>query len=200
MEIIVAGARRLAPNQFLSVNLSPRTVEAGEFSTAALLAILSRHRFPAERLVIELTENQPLLHPDRVRRKIEACRAAGVRFAADDLGAGNAGLRLLAEIRFDVLKVDLSLVQRSAPGAPSRAVVHSVVELAARTSALVIAEGVERQTELAQLAELGVGAAQGYYLGRPGPLIETDTTEQDLLGPMGAWRQSIGLPSVASGS
>jgi len=39
--------------------------------------------------------------------------------AADDLGAGNAGLRLLSEIRFDILKVDLSLVQRSSPGAPS---------------------------------------------------------------------------------
>jgi diguanylate cyclase (GGDEF)-like protein len=200
VEIIVAGARRLAPNQFLSVNLSPRTIEAGEFSTTALLAILARHRFPPERLVLELTENQPLLHPERVRRKIEACRAAGVRFAADDLGAGNAGLRLLAEIRFDVLKVDLSLVQRSAPGAPSRAVVLSVVELAARTSALVVAEGVERQVELTQLAELGVGAAQGYYLGRPGPLIEAETTEQDLLGPMSAWRQSIGLPTAVGGS
>jgi diguanylate cyclase (GGDEF)-like protein len=200
VEIIVAGAKRLASSQFLSVNLSPRTIEAGEFSTTALLAILARHRFPPERLVIELTEHQPLLHPDRVRRKIEACRGAGVRFAADDLGAGNAGLRLLSEIRFDILKVDLSLVQRSAPSTPSRAVVHSVVELAARTAALVIAEGVERQVELTQLAEVGVTAAQGYYLGRPGPLIEAETTEQDLIGPMGAWRQSIGLPTVAGGT
>jgi diguanylate cyclase (GGDEF)-like protein len=200
VEIIVTGARRLAPNQFLSINVSPRTIEAGEFSTTALLAILTRHRFPPERLVLELTEHQPLLHPERVRRKIEACRAAGVRFAADDLGAGNAGLRLLSEIRFDVLKVDLSLVQRNAPGAPSRAVLHSVVELAARTSALVVAEGVERQAELAQLMELGVGAAQGYYLGRPGPLIEAETTDHDLLGPMSAWRQSIGLPTAVGGA
>src|ERR671918_766344 len=195
MEIIVAGAHRLPADQFLTVNVTPRTVEAGEFSVAALLSILTRHRFAPERLVLELTENQPLLHPDRIRRKIEACRAAGIRFAADDLGAGNAGLRLLAEIRFDILKVDLSLVQRSAPGAPSRAVVQSVVELAARTSALVVAEGVERQLELQQLAELGVTAAQGYYLGRPGPLVDTGV-EPDMLGPMSAWRQSIGLPKV----
>jgi EAL domain-containing protein (putative c-di-GMP-specific phosphodiesterase class I) len=139
-----------------------------------------------------------LLHPERVRAKIEACRAAGMRFAADDLGAGNAGLRLLSEIRFDILKVDLSLVQRSSPGAPSSAVVHSVVELATRTGALVIAEGVERQLELSQLAELGVTAAQGFSLGRPGPLIDAEGTEPDLLGPMSAWRQSIGLPGVVS--
>lgn len=198
LETIVAGARRLAPNQFLSVNLSPRTVEAGEFGPTALLAILARHRFPPERLVLELTEHQPLLHPERVRRKIDACRAAGVRFAADDLGAGNAGLRLLAEIRFDILKVDLSLVQASAPGGPSRAVLHSVVELAARTSALVVAEGVERQAELTQLTDLGVGAAQGYYLGRPGPLVDVDATDGEMLGPMTSWRQAIDLPPAIS--
>ena len=58
-----------------------------------------------------------------MREKLDACRRAGIRLAADDLGAGNAGLRLLSELRFDVLKVDLSLVQRSAAGGPSSEVV-----------------------------------------------------------------------------
>ena len=90
--------------------------------------------------------------------------------AADDLGAGNAGLRLLAQVRFDVLKVDLSLVQRSGPGAPSNAVIGSVVGLAMQTDALVIAEGLEHEEQVTQVATLGVRAGQGYLLGRPGPL------------------------------
>src|SRR5918996_161252 len=118
-------------------------------------------------------------------------------FAADEIGAGNAGLRLLAEIRFDVLKVDLSLVQRSAPGAPSSAVVSSVIELAARTRALVVAEGVEDEAEPARLAALGVPAAQGYYFGRPGPLIAADAPEPEVPGTVGAWRRSMGLPTAA---
>lgn len=195
-ETIVAGATRLPPGQFLSVNLSPRTIEAGEFSAPALMAILARHHFPPERLVVELTEHQPLIDPDRVRRKLEACRTAGIRFAADDIGAGNAGLRLLAEIRFDVLKVDLSLVQRSAPGAPSSAVISSVVELASRSGALVIAEGVEHASELAQLTALGVRAAQGYYLGRPGPLVVDGDGQPDAVSSLGSWRQSIGLSTI----
>ena len=60
VETIVAGAAGLARGPFLSVNLSPATLEAPEFSTAALLSILSRHGFPPERLVIELTEQQPV--------------------------------------------------------------------------------------------------------------------------------------------
>jgi diguanylate cyclase (GGDEF)-like protein len=214
VETLVKGARTLPAAQFLSVNLSPRTVEAPEFNAASLLSILARHGFPADRLVLELTEHEPITDIDRVRDKLDACRRAGIRLAADDLGAGNAGLRLLSELRFDVLKVDLTLIQRSAQGGPSSEVVQSVVGLAARTGALVIGEGVEYPEQLQLLASLGVGAGQGYLLGRPGPLPGTAQPQprEPLLGspasarprepepvaisaPMAAWRQSIGLPN-----
>jgi diguanylate cyclase (GGDEF)-like protein len=196
IETIVAGARELPPDQFLSLNLSPPTFEAPEFSSGALLAILARYGFAPDRLIVELTERQQLTDPDRVRARLELCRKAGIRFAADDIGAGNAGLRLLAEIRFDVLKVDLSLVQRSASDGQSSAVLGSVVELATRTGALVIAEGVEHASQLAQLSALGIGAGQGYHLGRPGPLAEAGSTAEPVAVGVAAWRQSLGLPAV----
>ncbi len=202
IETIVAGARRLPADQFLSLNLSPPTLEASEFSSGALLAILARYGFPAERLVVELTERQQLYDLDRARSRLEACRRAGVRFAADDIGAGNAGLRLLAEIRFDVLKVDLSLVQRSASEGQSSAVLGSVVELAARTGALVVAEGIEQAAQLAQLSALGIEAGQGYFIGRPGPLEVLAPAPASAPEPVATvgladWRQSMGLTSVS---
>lgn len=214
VEVIVRGAATVPADAFLSVNLSPRTVEASEFGAASLLSILARHGFPPERLVLELTEHQPIEDIALVRGRLEACRRAGVRLAADDLGAGNAGLRLLSELRFDVLKVDLSLIQRSAGGGPSSDVVESVVGLAVRTGALVVGEGIEGEEQVQQLAALGVGAGQGYLLGRPGPLpgtvtarpIATPTTRPTPIRPAGtepvgasaqmtSWRQSIGLPT-----
>jgi EAL domain-containing protein (putative c-di-GMP-specific phosphodiesterase class I) len=163
--------------------------------------------------VLELTEHHPIGDIERVRTKLDACRRAGIRLAADDLGAGNAGLRLLSELRFDILKVDLSLVQRSSPGAPSSEVVTSVVGLAARTGALVIGEGVERPQQLQHHAALGVTAAQGFLLGRPEPLPASrrapalpvrrapapvrQASESAVTGgaPMHAWRRTIGLPT-----
>lgn len=212
METVVSGARYLASDRFLSVNLSPRTVEAPEFTTPMLLSILARHGFDPRRLVLELTERESIDDLARVRTKLDACRHAGIRLAADDLGAGNAGLRLLSELRFDILKVDLSIVQRSAPGSASSDVVESVVGLAARTGALVIGEGVEHPNQLRQLATLGVTAGQGYLLGRPGPLPGepaglgvaaplgrparvVEPTVSGASAPMAAWRQSIGLPT-----
>jgi diguanylate cyclase (GGDEF)-like protein len=206
IETIVAGARKLPTDQFLSLNLSPRTLEASEFSSGALLAILRRYDFPPERLVVEITERQPLYDVERARSRLEACRRAGVRFAADDIGAGNAGLRLLADIRFDILKVDLSLVQRSASEGQSSAVIRSVVELAARTGALVVAEGIEAAAQLAQLGSLGIEAGQGFFIGRPGPLEVPSAPslaqpvaaalEPGAPRTMADWRQSMGLTSV----
>jgi diguanylate cyclase (GGDEF)-like protein len=200
VDAIVAGARDLPADQFLTVNLAPSTLEASEFSSGALLAILARHEFAPDRLVVEITEHQPIRDLDRARSRVEAFRRAGVRLAADDIGAGNAGLRLLSEIEFDMLKVDLSLVQRSESERPSNAVLGSVVELAARTGALVVAEGIERSAQMAALLRLGITAGQGFFLGRPGPLaqaIETvtlSTTPAEALAGVNAWRQSIGLP------
>jgi diguanylate cyclase (GGDEF)-like protein len=210
VETIVAGARDLAPEFHLSVNLTPATIEAPEFSTASLLSILARQDFPPERLIIELTEQQPITDLERVRLKLETCRGAGIRLAADDVGAGNAGLRLLSEMRFDIVKVDLSLIQRSASSASSSAVVESVVSFATRTGALVVGEGVERTEQVAQLLALGVPAGQGYLLGRPGALPEEnlvpapsrmtiEAVEREAMASsseLAAWRQSIGLPAA----
>ncbi len=194
---IVGGARGLPQDVFLSLNLSPTTIEAPEFSAATLLGILARHGFAPDRLVVELTERQALHDPERVRERIASCRRAGIRFAADDIGAGNAGLRLLAEISFDVLKVDLGLVQRSAEEGPSEAVLGSVVELASRMGALVVAEGVEHASQLPALTAMGVQAGQGHHLGRPGALEDAVPVVE--LGAFGisAWRQSIGLPTTS---
>ena len=201
VDTILEGARGLPEDQFLTVNLAPSTLEASEFSSGAILAILARHEFAPDRLIIELTEHHPLRDLERARSRMAAFRRAGVRFAADDIGAGNAGLRLLSEIEFDVLKVDLTLVQRSESERPSNAVIGSVVELAARTGALVVAEGIERSAQIGPLLRLGITAGQGFYLGRPGPLeqamvpvITPMTTPTEAINGVAAWRQSIGLP------
>ncbi len=212
VESIVAAAARMPAELFLSVNMSPRTIEAPEFSAPAMCNILARYDFPPDRLVIELTEHQPIADLDRVRHKLEACRGAGMRLAADDLGAGNSGLRLLSDLRFDVVKVDLGLIQRSSTSAPSSAVVGSIVAFATRTGALVIGEGVEREEQVQQLTELGVTAAQGFLFSRPGPLPDwaaemrlkraADRPARPVAMPedpdLDAWRRKIGLASPAA--
>ena len=89
-----------------------------EFSIHALLRMIVRHGLDPRQIVLELTEREAVEDIDRLRSAVEACRVAGIRVAADDVGAGNAGLRLLSQLRFDIVKIDLSLVQGGAGHEP----------------------------------------------------------------------------------
>jgi len=133
-----------------------------------------------------------------------------MRLAADDVGAGNAGLRLLSEIHFDIVKIDLSLVQGGMMHDPSHGVLRALQELANRWKATIVAEGVETAAQLAVVRSLEISAGQGYLLGRPAPAISGDSvdlvaleasTEPDFL--LGADRGTSAFgapPPVAAGS
>ena len=112
-----------------------------------------------------------------------------MRIAADDVGAGNAGLRLLSQFRFDVVKIDLSLVQRGGDDQGS-SVLRSIVEVAARMGASTTAEGIETSGQLRTARRLEITNGQGYLLGRPGP--ERDLTWVDIAAL--EVRDDVGIP------
>ena len=174
MNIVMETASRLRLPGSLTVNLSPRTLEGTDFSIHALLRMISRHGLDPRNIVLELTEREAVEDIGRLRRAVEACRLAGMRLAADDVGAGNAGLRLLSQLRFDIVKIDLSLIQGGAIHAASLEVVRTLHDLADRWGALVIAEGIETPAQLDVVRSLGIGAGQGYLLGRPSDRPSTE--------------------------
>jgi EAL domain-containing protein (putative c-di-GMP-specific phosphodiesterase class I) len=133
------------------------------------MALLGRYSIAPNRVVVELTEREKVEDVNRLHANLAALQRLGLRVAADDVGAGNAGLRLLSQMRFDIVKIDLSLVQDGTERDTSRAVLRSLRELAARWQASVIAEGLETVSQLRMVRELGVTAGQGYLLARPMP-------------------------------
>jgi EAL domain-containing protein (putative c-di-GMP-specific phosphodiesterase class I) len=181
LEAVAAGIGSLEPGVYVSVNLSPRTIESAAFHVGELKAILKRHGVPLDQIVLELTEREEVQDLDQLRRNLDACRRAGMRIAADDVGAGNAGLRLLSELRFDIVKIDLSLIQAGTAHDASRAVLSGIRELADRSHASVVAEGVETPEQLTLVREMGIASGQGYLLARPTSAREAETLDLDAL-------------------
>ena len=168
----LAGARSLPAGAYLSLNLSPRTLESDAFSPLELLVLTKKCGVDPTQLVIELTEREAVEDMDRLRASLAILRRHGVRIAADDVGAGNAGLRLLSEVDFDIIKIDLSLVRAGARHEPSEAVLRALQEMARQRGQTVVAEGVETPELLESVLELGFEYGQGYLLGRPAPLLD----------------------------
>ena len=181
LETVAAAAAAIPADKWVSLNLSPRTLEAPEFNALALCRQLARLGLPSQRIVLELTEREAIEDLERLRHNLEGLRALGVRVAADDVGAGNAGLRLLSLVAFDVVKVDLSLVQDAATRQTSAHVLETLQEISARRGAMVIAEGLETAQQLQVVRAAGIEAAQGYLLGRPAEAVDHDTIDLDAL-------------------
>ena len=182
LDVVLRGAHSIPHQTLISLNVSPRSFEAPEFNATVFLAILRRHGVSPDRVLLELTERDAIGDADRLRAAIVTLQEAGVRVAADDVGAGNAGLRLLSQFRFDVVKIDLSLVQGGASTDQTLSVLTSLVQLARRFGALTIAEGVETAAQLHMIRQLDVDAGQGYLLGRPGAVLDVDAIDLDELG------------------
>ena len=145
----------------LSVNASPETVAAPGF-----LAVLGDD---AERIVVEITESRRL-DDDAFARKLAPLRAAGVRVAIDDFGAGHASLSQVLAVSPDWIKLDLSLTRQLDDSPVARALAAAIVSFSAEVDVEVVAEGVEDAAQVETLHALGIRLAQGYRLGRPLPV------------------------------
>jgi diguanylate cyclase (GGDEF)-like protein len=175
---VLAAVGPLDAGRYLSVNLSPRTLEADASIVHELLALARRARIEPSQLVVEITERESVEDLDRLRSSLATLRRFGVRIAADDVGAGNAGLRLLSDVEFDIIKVDLSLVRSGTERTPSQAVLMALQQFAQRQGRSTVAEGIETPEQLAAVTELGFDSGQGYLLCRPRP--DTLVTNLDL--------------------
>lgn len=147
----------------LSVNLSAPLLS--DQRTAELLAATP----DLTRLIVEVTENALVSNEPVLDRVIFELRGRGVAFAVDDIGAGYAGLAQLAALQPRYLKIDRALITGIDRDPARASLVHLLAEYGREHDGLVVAEGIENESELAVVKEAGVSLGQGFLLARPGP-------------------------------
>jgi EAL domain-containing protein (putative c-di-GMP-specific phosphodiesterase class I) len=160
----------------LFVNVEPGTVDVS--SLAELQEIAEATSGP--QLVLELTERSLAARPAQLLETVRRLRAAGWRIALDDVGADDLSLTLMPVLHPEIVKLDLSLVQRR-PSPEIAEIMNAVNAYSERTGAVILAEGIEDQRQLAVARALGARLGQGWLLGRPG-------VRQDLRRAIGALR------------
>lgn len=122
---------------------------------------------PVERLILEVTEQQPVTCYETVRKQLDGLRTRGLRLAVDDAGAGYSNFRHILELRPDIIKLDRSLTRGIATDSVKRALASALIRFARDIGCDLVAEGVENFAELHCLRELGVTLVQGHVVGRP---------------------------------
>lgn len=151
----------------LFLNVSPECLLHREAKHGETLATIEALGISPERIIIELTENQPTYDYNVLREAATHYRAMGFQIAIDDLGEGFSSLRLWSELRPEFVKIDKHFIQNISQDAVKLQFVRSIQEIAINSGSAVIAEGIETQAELLAVKDLGIGYGQGYFIARP---------------------------------
>jgi len=162
------SAKGLKPIR-LAVNVSPLQLRETQFA-ARFFAAAGRNLAGARGIDIEITEGALLDDTMFLGRTLQILRDAGVEVAIDDFGTGYSSLSRLAELPVDTLKIDRSFICRLAGDHTAQAVVGTIISLARAFGLSTVAEGVEREEELALLRGLQCEQSQGYLHSRPLPV------------------------------
>lgn len=150
----------LPEDVYISVNVSPATVETG------LLADLCQ-AYPPNRIVLEITEHSEAHNTELLMDELLVLRGMGIKLAVDDAGAGYSGLQQIVRLKPDIIKLDMSLTAGVDHDVVRRSLASALVDFADKTDACIVAEGIETEAELTTLLDLNVPLGQGYLLGRP---------------------------------
>ncbi len=151
-----AAAARWPGDVALSFNLS-----AAQFAKpnagAGIIAALEDFGFPPTRFEVELTDAAIMKDLGAASATIETVRAAGVRVALDDFGAGRSSLAQVRDLALDKIKIDRSFVDRICLDPKIASLTRSIVDMARRLDLPCVAEGIERPDQLEELKLSGCG-------------------------------------------
>jgi PAS domain S-box-containing protein len=165
LETALRAALELPPHVYVGVNLSPAACLDPRLSD-----IVRDSGLQPGRIVVELTERSAVSDYARLTAALAPLRSAGLRIAVDDAGDGFSSMRHILQLSPEVVKLDRTIVSGIDNDANLRALCAAMVSFASQIGACLVAEGIENDSELATVTELGVDAGQGYLLGRPSVL------------------------------
>jgi len=172
-------ARDWDPRIKISVNISPSQFSDG-WLAERIVRILTETTFPAERLVVEITETSLFGDIDLARSIVTSLKNQGIRLALDDFGTGFSSLSHLRSLPFDLIKIDRSFVTNIHESGQSAAIVRAVATLADALDVPILVEGIESEAAHAAVLAIGCSSGQGWYFGKP---VDADQAAQMIARP-----------------
>ncbi|MFP5391417.1 MAG: EAL domain-containing protein [Gammaproteobacteria bacterium] len=150
----------------LSVNVSGIQFFVGGLEQEVMKAI-SEHRIAPELLELELTESSLMSNAEDTITVLRNLKEMGIQISVDDFGTGYSSLAYLRRFPIDKLKIDIAFVREVTSNPDDAAIVLAIINMAHSLKLQVIAEGVERDAQLAYLRRHGCDEMQGYYFSKP---------------------------------
>ncbi|MER1985903.1 MAG: EAL domain-containing protein [Solibacillus sp.] len=153
-------------NYRVAVNISPIHIAEPDF-VEQVKSIIEETNISPMMLELEITEMSMVDYNEELTVKIKSLKDMGITIAIDDFGTGYSSLSYLREFPVNSLKIDRTFIQDLTKDSSGEAMVSAIISLAHALNLDVVAEGVEKQEELAILKEKNCEFVQGYFFSKP---------------------------------
>lgn len=171
LEMVTARPEHIEKLQYAHINLSGGTLNHPDFQ-AKLKNAVKTFDFPWDKLELEITETSAVGDFTQASEFINYCRKMGIGLALDDFGTGMSSFEYLKKLPFDVVKIDGSFVRDMLTDPVDHAMISYTHAISQLRNQKTVAEYVETEQDVAELRKIGITYGQGYYLGKPRPLLE----------------------------
>ena len=176
-----ADAIQWPPHLSLSINISPLQLRDPWFAQK-LVKLLAETGFPAQRLILELTESAIVDNLPLAQTVFASLRNQGIRFALDDFGTGFSSIASLRALPFDSVKIDREFIAQMSEHESEDSVAEAVLQLGKSLGLPVVAEGIDCDGTVRRLSELACAIGQGHYFGGA---LTAEMVKQRHAGPAG---------------
>ena len=149
----------------LFLNVNPGTLGDPDFSAVDTLRAIEEKGFSPVDIVFEVTERHSIKDLALFHRALDSFRRQGFQVAVDDAGSGYSGLKSIAEIRPDYIKIDMSLIRGIDTNPVKRALLETFVAFSEKIGSKIVAEGIETGTRAFQPYLHGCALRPGVLFG-----------------------------------
>jgi Amt family ammonium transporter len=158
----IPSAKKLTMN----VNVSAKQFMDGDL-TNFIIKTLKENQLSPGFLNIEITESFLNKKHSSMQSKLSILKDNGINVVLDDFGTGYSSLSHIHDFKIDSIKIDRSFIKDMDRDDGSVAIVKTILALAKDLNLDVVAEGVERATQLKILKKFYCKSIQGFYFSRP---------------------------------
>ncbi len=159
-------AKKGLKDKYLFFNLSKEYIQ-NPAKIFKFEEFLFKNRFPSDRIVFEITEEEAINEINIVKEVIRIAKEKNIKFALDDFGTGYSNFIYLRYFDVEILKLDGSLIKNIDKDIDNQIIIEGIAHICRKKGIRLLAEMVETREELETLKEIGVDYVQGYYFGRP---------------------------------
>jgi len=161
------SARLLQLKNKLFLNVNPNIMHDMKFRQGFTKEYLNKYNIDPDRIVFEITEKEAVKNMLDFKKTVQNYKDQNYQIAIDDAGAGYSGLNMISDIHPHFIKLDINLIRNIDNDHTKQALIKSMKEFAILSNTYLIAEGIETESELNKLIEIGVHYGQGFLIQKP---------------------------------